>query len=401
MRIDPVSLANEASSAGDLEKRVLALLAREVGYDVAFMTLVGEEPTTVGLDVATMARVLAPESAHERDILPVKAAALARRGVAVDTDVLGEEAVRRTRYHRELAAPIGGKHSLFALLSLRGRVLGALMLGRTGTTFAPVEVARVEELLPALSLARASFGLQTFHSRPLPPRPALSRLFGRTAERRGDLSVEDRGGFREMVARDARTGARMVWSRAAIEEPSRSGWPYVDLFHLAAAVARERRRALFVGCGGGVAPRRCAELHPGVAIDVVDCAPEVFELARAWYALDEIPRLTTHVDDGLRFLARAAPSTWDVVVVDAFDAVALPDGLAQRATFAVLRDVLRPGGAFALNVIGALDGRGPVAEVLEGARASFDDLRVVPVMTADEDHAPATRRNVVVVGRRT
>src|SRR6516164_3594612 len=79
--------------------------------------------------------------------------------------------------------------------------------------------------------------------------PSLGEsVVARRRSEQQEIVVRDREGYREMVARDRGTRREMVWSRARIEDPSRSGWPYVDLFHVAAGLAGRRERALFVGC---------------------------------------------------------------------------------------------------------------------------------------------------------
>jgi spermidine synthase len=212
------------------------------------------------------------------------------------------------------------------------------------------------------------------------------------------VQVRDRGGFREMVARE--NGAELVWTRASLRDPSASGWPYVELFHIAALQARARRRALFVGCGGAVALRQFANQYPGLAIDLVEREARVVELARAWYRLDDIPGLTVHIADGVSFAEHAAPAEWDIAVIDAFDTSHpsdAADALLKPAFFAALHRSLRPGGALAVNVIGTLDGDGPVRDVGAYLKRSFCRLRVVPVMHADEDYAPSALRNVVLI----
>lgn len=159
----------------------------------------------------------------------------------------------------------------------------------------------------------------------------------------GEIIVRDRNGYREMVARGRET---TVWTRCSLEEPTESAWPYIDLFHLAAALARSRRRVLFIGCGGAVALRQFAAVYPGIAMDLVEREPTVVALAQAWFGLDGIPGVTVHIDDGVAFVERALESTWDVAIVDAFDATELAKGLTQRAFFATLKRVLqrRDGG---------------------------------------------------------
>jgi len=212
------------------------------------------------------------------------------------------------------------------------------------------------------------------------------------------VSVRDRGGFREMVA--SAHGAELVWTRAALRDPSESGWPYVDLFHLAAVQARARQRALFIGCGGAVALRQFASVYPGLQMDLVERERSVIELARSWYALDAIPGLNVHVADGAEFVEGAAPASWDIVVIDAFDASEAASTLTRRPFLSALYRSLCPGGALGMNVIGTLDGPGPVRSLVDALRSSFDSVRMVPVLELDEAFSGSALRNVVVVATR-
>lgn len=339
-------------------------------------------------------------------------AALSHGGAAVDSDVLGESALRRTRYHRELLAPMGIEHTLFAYLRVRGRIIGALVLGRTGA-FSEGDLAGVRGLLSGLSLARMSYGVLPAREivQPLDvgkarARPSLVERLGIRGARTlasavgvsGDeIRVRDHKGFREMVAKSG--PSELVWSRACVEDPSESGWPYVELLHLAAVLAKARRRALFIGCGGAVAVRQFALVYPGMLLDIVECEPKVVELAREYYALDAIPGVTVHIANGADFVAAASGEQWDVIVVDAFDAVGVDEGISRRDFTSALNRVLCPGGALAFNVFGALKGRGPLQKLLR-ALSEFDDIRVVPVMTPNEAFDASVLRNVVIVARK-
>jgi hypothetical protein len=407
MAVDPVTLAHESATSDAFERGALALLKREVGFDVAFFSIKSEEarPTVVGLDEATIARAVSSGSAYASELLPVKHAALAARGVAVDTEVLGLRGVERSRYHREVAARVGGRHSLMAYLRWRGAVFGAIMLGRAGPGFAQHELRRVEALLPGLSLGRAAFGLP-WSSEPLTTqaRPGLlsklglarTQLLASLPTAEGALVVRDRAGFREMVAITG--NSELIWTRAKLSEPSRSGWEYVDLFHVAAALAARRQRALFIGCGGAVALRQFAGVYPGLAMDLVECDPAVIALARKFYALDDIPGLSVHIADGAEFVKRAPSASFDVAIVDAYDASALVQPFAEPAFFAALRRSLSLGGAMGINVIASL-GAAELRNISSAIRGSFAELRSLPVVTTDENHSLDSRRNVVLIAR--
>jgi spermidine synthase len=407
-----VELAQSSADASSFELRALELLQQRVGCDVAFFSTRGaqEQPTTLGLSEEICARAVQRGALYFDELLPVKRAALAARGVAVDTQVLGEQRVRRTAYFNELARSVGPRHAqLMAYVPLRGQIVAALMLGRASGGFSESDIRAVEALLPELGVARGSYGLPVaFEPLPVPERPALQRgldaVRGYTLHEERQFGgmtvrVRDRAGYREMVA--ARGAEELVWTRAGLSDPGESGWPYVELLHLAAVRARARTRALFIGCGGAVAPRQFARGYPGIQLELVEREAAVVELARRWYELDAIPQLSVHVADGCAFLQRAPASRWDVVVVDAFDSSEKSSAWGAPDVVASLWRALRPGGAVAINVIGTLDGRGPVQQLTEALRASFEAPRVVPVMQAAETYAPGALRNVVLVASRS
>lgn len=407
-----VNLAQASPSAEAYERAALEWLGRRVGFDAAFFMTKGQTDsiTTLGLDEKTRARLLSGRAAiYAEELMPVQQAACAARGVAVDTAVCGVDRVQKTAYYREIAAKVRGRHGLLGYVPWGGRTAAVVMLGRTGSTFSEHDVRLVESVLPALGVARAAFGL-AWSSPPLSAGTRYPKLawpgFGNRARtlacvrsRNGALVVRDRGGFREMVAESQ--GSELVWTRARLKEPGKSGWPYVELFHLAAALARRRGRALFVGSGGAVSLRQFASVYPGITIDLVERDPAVIALARSWFDLDAIPGVTVHIDDGGRFLREAASSSWDVVVIDAYaDSRAFAEEFTRRDCLSALRRALNSGGAVAWNVIGALSGDGPVSRLVSAAGAVFEAIRVVPVLESVEADLGAALRNVVVIATR-
>lgn len=404
MRDELVRIAQESASASAFEANVLAFLQKEVGCDAAFFLTDGQPATPVGLQPNFAELLVARGAVYASELTPVKQAALAARGVAVDTEVCGVRHVRRAQYFREVVSKVGGQHSLMAYVPWNGRILAAVMLGRREQAFAQHDVQRIEALLPTLGVARAAFGLpHPVDPSPLPPAKARnwfgigrsSQVLATLACESGTLAVRDRNGFREMVAQDG--ASELIWTRAALHNSSKSGWPYADLFHVASALARHRRRALFVGSGGAVSVHQFARVYPGIAIDLVELEPAVIELARSWFSLDAIPRLTVHVTDGASFIHHAHARTWDIVVIDAYDASDCSPAYLERTFLVALHRALQPGGAVAFNIIGALRGPGPVTALVNAASAIFEDVRIVPVISPNETYAEDTLRNVVVV----
>lgn len=401
-------LAQQHASAGEFEAAALEQLQRQLGFDVAFISVRGaaHQPTVRGLSNAVVAQAVRGMPVYHHELLPVKHAALRARNVAVDTHVLGEQGVRRTAYYRDLSRSVGVSHTqLMAYVPLRGEIIAMTMLGRASGGFSERDVDHVERLLPALGVARGSYPLPV-HFPPLEPAAqggwarrwlASQRTRVHATRQVGEvtLSVRDRHGYRELVA--AESGGELIWTRAAVHDPAQSGWPYIELLHLAAVLARARRRALFIGCGGAVVLRQFASVYPGLQLTLVEHMAEVIELARQWYALDAIPDLKVVVDDGSRHVQQAPAGSWDIVVVDAFDATLGSSCWAQPTFVTALQRALASGGAVAINVIGTLGGSGPVREIVQALSARFAQVRIVPVLSTDEAYAAETLRNVVVI----
>ena len=75
-----LGLAQDSADSAVFERRVLALLEREVGFDAAFFTVRGAEDsqTVVGLDSVSSERLIARGHVYGEELLPVKRAALER-----------------------------------------------------------------------------------------------------------------------------------------------------------------------------------------------------------------------------------------------------------------------------------------------------------------------------------
>ncbi len=94
---------------------------------------------------------------------------------------------------------------------------------------------------------------------------------------------------------------------------------------------------------------------PELRLQAVELDPDVVEAAYRWFDLPRDPRLAVDVDDGRRWLTRHE-KRWDVIVIDAFYADAIPFHLATREFLQLVRERLAPGGVVVVNVIGSVTG---------------------------------------------
>jgi spermidine synthase len=110
-------------------------------------------------------------------------------------------------------------------------------------------------------------------------------------------------------------------------------------------------RALHVGGGGFTLPRYVAATRPGSFNRVLELDGELVELDRAKLGVTTGPDLDVIVGDARISLAGQESGSFDLVVGDAFGHLAVPWHLTTAEFVTDIRRVLRPGGAYALNVI--------------------------------------------------
>ncbi|HUQ23594.1 MAG TPA: fused MFS/spermidine synthase [Gaiellaceae bacterium] len=182
-------------------------------------------------------------------------------------------------------------------------------------------------------------------------------------------------------------------------DPYRTRFGYSDYLTLPWAYRAETKRILYIGLGGGSAPKRTWRDFPGVRIDVVELDPAVVDAAYTYFELPRDPRVTVEVEDGRRFIAQNE-GPWDVIAVDAFYSDSIPFHLATREFLELARSRLAPGGLVVTNIIGAV--RGPDSRLfrsmLRTYRAVFPTVAIHPVTDAGGNDLNAIRNIILVSG---
>jgi spermidine synthase len=178
------------------------------------------------------------------------------------------------------------------------------------------------------------------------------------------------------------------------DDPYATRFDYSDWLQLPFAYQADPKRILYIGLGGGSAPKRTWRDFPATQLEAVELDPSVVDVAYEYFALPRDPRMQVEVEDGRRFLAQNE-GPWDTIVVDAFYSDSIPFHLATREFLELARSRLTPGGVVATNIIGAV--RGPESRLfrsmLRTYRAVFPAVSVHPV---GEETLTAIR-NVILV----
>ena len=180
-----------------------------------------------------------------------------------------------------------------------------------------------------------------------------------------------------------------------VDDPYRTRFQYSDYLQLPFAYRAQTQKVLYIGLGGGSAPKRTWRDFPSVQLEAVELDPEVVDVAYEYFELPRDPRMKVEVEDGRRYVAQN-DGPWDVIVVDAFYSDSIPFHLATREFLELARSRLTTGGLVVTNIIGAV--RGPDSRLfrsmLRTYRAVFPTVAIHPV---DSGGDLRSIRNIILV----
>jgi spermidine synthase len=136
--------------------------------------------------------------------------------------------------------------------------------------------------------------------------------------------------------------------------------------------------------GGDCGTLREVLKHPGVRTAVqCDIDEQVTRMAEKYFPelceSNNDPRATVMFDDGIAYMANAAPESIDMIVVDSTDPVGPAEGLFNRAFYENCRKALRPDGLLVQQSESPLALMHLILDMRAAMRdAGFHDFRVLP-----------------------
>jgi spermidine synthase len=174
---------------------------------------------------------------------------------------------------------------------------------------------------------------------------------------------------------------RLRQSALDLNDPDRMVFHYTQYLHLAMAFHDNPQRALFIGLGGGSAPRRFHQDYPNLQIDVAELDPEVVNVAKRYFLFEESERMKVQAVDGRIFLQKT-PHRYDIIVLDAYYADAIPFHLTTREFLKELKAKLTPTGIVVSNIIGNVRGADSklFRSIVKTMETEFAQTYVFPVV---------------------
>ena len=104
---------------------------------------------------------------------------------------------------------------------------------------------------------------------------------------------------------------------------------------------------LILGMGTGTYATQCRKYFGDMNIEGVEIDEKITELSREYFSLPEDVKVTTY--DGRAFL-QAVDTTYDVIMVDAYQDITIPFQLSSREFFAAVAEHLKPEGVMVVNL---------------------------------------------------
>jgi len=173
----------------------------------------------------------------------------------------------------------------------------------------------------------------------------------------------------------------------------------IDMLHLPVVFFEQPKDVLFIGCGGGIAPRNFYFDYPRLNIDVVEIDPLVAYVSKKYFFFRTFPNLNLFIEDGRRFVQKTKKK-YDIVIVDVFNSNGLvPFYMLTKEFLSEISKIVHPDGVVTFNIISAVSGRrsGIFASFYRTLQSVFKNIYVFPNTAFDKNIDFERKMNIIMV----
>ena len=122
--------------------------------------------------------------------------------------------------------------------------------------------------------------------------------------------------------------------------------------HLSATLAvQSPESALCLGLGVGAMPRLLAGMYPGIQVTAVELNDTVARASMDYFGLGTMNSLDVHIGCAADFISHGPQQSFDLVLVDCYDAYGIPAACRSTVFFDGVVQRLSPKGALIANLL--------------------------------------------------
>ncbi len=173
---------------------------------------------------------------------------------------------------------------------------------------------------------------------------------------------------------------QLIHSYVDLDDPAFFVYGYEKIFADITVLAAERNpqlNVLFIGGGGYTMPRFLESEYPQSRIEVIEIDPAVTQVTHDLLGMPRDTRIITHNADARMIVPQLPPASYDLVIGDAFNDVSVPYHLTTLEFNEQVKALLKPGGAYAVNVVDKQHSGGFLGAVVATLRMSFPYVYVL------------------------
>src|SRR5258705_1152218 len=188
-------------------------------------------------------------------------------------------------------------------------------------------------------------------------------------------------------------------SRMSVVNPLQGHFEYTEYFHMAWLWNTQLTSVVMIGLGGASAQRAFEFYYPNITVETAEIDPIVIEVARQFFNFKESDRQKAQVSDGRVFLKRSTAKR-DLIILDAYVkgryGSSIPQHLATKEFFELVRDHLTTNGIVAYNVIGSVNSWHAeiVGAIYHTLKAVFPQVYLFPASSSQNIVLLATKAAV-------
>ena len=134
-----------------------------------------------------------------------------------------------------------------------------------------------------------------------------------------------------------------------ISNPKKLISPYVQMFLSALFLNDNPQRILVIGLGGASTPKALNILMPNAQIDTAEINPALPKIVENNFNYKENEYNRIYIEDAAAFAEKAAPDTYDIIFIDAFNSEYIPPHLLTDKFMTDIKNMLTPNGIVAIN----------------------------------------------------